>query len=77
MIPRIKHIPTDQELHVMIHEGAVARMGVAAFGIFCYLATKQFFNEPVSLEQMAQQVGMNKKLVQSALDYLVEMGYAE
>lgn len=77
MIPRIKHIPTDQELNAMIQEGMVAKMGVAAFGVFCYLSTKQFFNEPVSLDAIAKEVGMERVFVQSALNLLVELGYAE
>jgi AraC-like DNA-binding protein len=78
MIPRIKHVPNDQQLNAMIQDGMIAKIGVATFGVFCYLSTKQLFDEqPASLATMSKQLGMSEKLVQSALNYLVEMGYAE
>jgi hypothetical protein len=76
MIPRILHVPNDDELGVMIREGAIAKMGVNAFGVFCYLCTKQFFDEPVSMSGLMEQLGVDEKTAHEALIRLINLDYA-
>jgi DNA-binding IscR family transcriptional regulator len=77
MIPRIKHVPNDQELRDLILSGVMAKMKANAFTVFSYLCTQQYFNEPVSMEKITEQLGIPERAVEDAFTRLIKMGYAE
>jgi DNA-binding winged helix-turn-helix (wHTH) protein len=77
MIPRIKHIPNDQELRDLIHGGVMVKMKANAFTVFSYLCTQQYFDEPVSMEKITRQLGLPEEAVTAAFNRLIKLGYAE
>jgi hypothetical protein len=77
MVPHIKHVPTDQELADMLEQGVAAKMKPNAFMTFCFLCTKQYFKEPVSMELATQQLGLPEEAVTAAFNRLIKLGYAE